>query len=401
MTRHTGVMSKGKTTEFQTSASANKRSTFKIACILCGVIAFIQLMMMGVAVAMRVNKTRVVTQTIESEPEIYYIPTLIEERKSKAKISPRSYDEMMKKYGNGKIDAADMVYKKRLQQNKRGYGVEISPVARYNKADKRFAPIKNTQVEKLVEDAHKYHLAGDVVRAILKLDEAEVIDPKEPAIIYRRALVYEDMRNWERATDSYDALFEMGPEIGTYYEIAADKIANGVKDPPDIVPFQFGNVVQRISPDRLNANITIPIRRLTDRDIEPSQLDIRIFFYDIVDSKAVEPVPKQREKNITKRWLTGAADWSNEIEESIEAVYQLPSLDKANVHLFGERKYFGQVVEIYYKGELMDQYASPGRLHGIHAQEQFKHQIQPNMLPYDMESLDGDGTELLLPEIDN
>lgn len=305
----------------------------------------------------------------------------------------------MSKYGNKPIDAAGIVYTKRLQQNQRGFGVEMKPTAQFG--NKRFGMIKNTQVEKLVEDAHKYHLDGDVVRAILKLDEAEMVDPMEPAIIYRRALIYEDMRNWERAGDAYNALFALGPETGAYYEIAADKLANGVKDSPDIVPFQLGNVVQRVDKNRLHANVTIPIRRLTDRDFEPSQIEVRIFFYDIVDNKSVEAVPKQREQNIAKRWITGDADWSDSVEESIEAEYQLPNLDRANVHLFGDRKYFGQVVELYYKGELMDQYASPGRLHGIHAQEQFKHQIQPDMLPYDLLDIEGDGTELLLPEIDN
>jgi len=382
-----------------TDHSHKKRSTFSIACTVCAIIAFIQLMLMGVALAMRVGKTRVVTQTVEGDPQVYYIPTLIDERKSNVKVKPRSAEELMAKYGNGPIDAAQLLYVSRLKQNQRGFGVEIKPQAQFS--NDRFGTIKNTQVEKLVEDAHKYHLNGDVVRAILKLDEAEMIDALEPAIIYRRALVYEDMRNWERASDAYAALYELGPETGAYYEIAADKLANGVKDAPDIVPFLLGNVVQRISKDRLHANITIPIRRLTERDFEPSQIEVRIFFYDIVDNKSVEAVPKQREQNIAKRWITGEADWADSIEESIEAEYQLPNLDRANVHLFGERKYFGQVIELYYKGELMDQYASPGRLHGIHAQEQFKHQIQPDMLPYDMQDLEGDGTELLLPSIDN
>jgi len=106
-------------------------------------------------------------------------------------------------------------------------------------------------------------------------------------------------------------------------------------------------------------------------------------------------------KNTSHQISTGVADWTETIEESILAEYQLPVLDRADVHLFGDRKYFGNVIELYYKGELMDQYATPGRLHGIHAQEQFKHQIQPDFLPYDLLDEDYDGTELLLPEIDN
>ncbi len=71
------------------------------------------------------------------------------------------------------------------------------------------------------------------------------------------------------------------------------------------------------------------------------------------------------------------------------------------MHLFGERRYFGHVVELYYKGELMDQFAYPGRLHGIHAKDQYKQHIDPEMLPYDilpgLEGLDGEG--MLLPTL--
>jgi len=69
-------------------------------------------------------------------------------------------------------------------------------------------------------------------------------------------------------------------------------------------------------------------------------------------------VPQQREQNISKSWISGVADWTETIEESILAEYQLPVLDRADVHLFGDRKYFGNVIELYYKGELMDQYAT-------------------------------------------
>jgi hypothetical protein len=59
------------------------------------------------------------------------------------------------------------------------------------------------------------------------------------------------------------------------------------------------------------------------------------------------------------------------------------------------------VVELYYKGELMDQFAYPGRLHGIHAKDQYKQHIDPEMMPFDMlpdlEGLDGEG--MLLPTL--
>ncbi|MGJ8656886.1 MAG: hypothetical protein ACSHX6_10595 [Akkermansiaceae bacterium] len=383
------------------TVALRRRPTFAIVCGLLGLMAFIQLVMVGVALASRVGETRVVEVLEAGEVMKVYIPTLADELPDVEKQKPRSYDDILKAYGKDGEDGAD--YKLHVPQRnipkRRTPGGSIRPEPLMDQG--RFMPIKNSRVEKLVEEAKGLHLSGDVVRAILKLAEAEIIDPDEPAIIYRRALVFEDMRNWERAGDEYDKLFGLGPEVGAYYEIATDKIANGVKDAPDVVPFHLGNVVQRVSADQLRARVTIPVRRLTKREIEPSQIDVRIFFYDIVDNKVVEPVPQQREQNIAKRWVTEPTDWSGNVEESAEAVYQLPELELADVHLFGERRYFGHVVELYYKGELMDQFAFPGRLHGIHAKDQYKQHVDPEMLPFDdfpdLEGLDGEG--MLLPTL--
>lgn len=378
----------------------NRRPTFAIVCGLLGLVAFIQLVMVGVALATRVGETRVVEVTEAGEVRVVYIPTIADAMPDVEKQQPRSYDDILKAYGKGAAGGADyqLTASKKVPR-KRTAGVGIRPKQTADQG--RFMPVKNSRVEKLVEEARSFHLTGDVVRAVLKLAEAEIIDAAEPAIIYRRALIFEDMRNWERAGDEYDKLFALGPAAGTYYEIATDKIANGLKAAPDVVSFQLGNVVQRVSADQLTSRVIIPVRRLTDREVEPSQIDVRIFFYDIVDNKVVEPVPQQREQNIQKRWITEPTDWSQNTEESAEAVYQLPALQLAEVHLFGERRYFGHVVELYYKGELMDQFAYPGRLHGIHAKDQYKQHIDPEMLPYDilpgLEGLDGEG--MLLPTL--
>jgi tetratricopeptide (TPR) repeat protein len=380
----------------------SRRPTFAIVCGLLGLVAFIQVVMVGVALASRVGETRVVEVTEAGEVKVVYIPTIADALPEVEKQQPRSYDAILKAYGNTKDGTGGADYQltpdKKIPK-RRNPGVGIRPEQSSDLG--RFMAIKNSRVEKLVEEAKSLHLSGDVVRAVLKLAEAEIIDADEPAIIYRRALIFEDMRNWERAADEYEKLLALGIEVGAYYEIATDKITNGVKNAPDVVPFQLGNVVQRVSEDQLAARVVIPVRRITDREIEPSQIDVRIFFYDIVDNKEVEPVPQQREQNIHKRWVTEPTDWAGKTEESAEAVYQLPALELADVHLFGERRYFGHVVELYYKGELMDQYAYPGRLHGIHAKNQYKQHIDPEMMPFgvlpDLEGLDDEG--MLLPTL--
>jgi len=377
---------------------STRRPTFAIASGVLMLIGFIQLVMLGLALVDRVGETRVVEKM---EVERVYIPTFADESPKADKVEPRSYEDLLEKYGQGgslgDYKLPD-VTKKSQQKFSPGFG--IRPSEQFDNS--RFPQIRNSRVEKLVEDAKEAHSSGDVVRAIVMLEEAEGIDADEPAVLYRRALIFEDMRNWERASDQYDRLFALGPETGDYYDIATDKIANGVKEAPDVVPFQLGKVIQRVGDDNLSAELKIPVTRQSKREIEPSQINVRIFFYDIVDNKEIEPVPLQRELNIQKRWVTEPTNWETTDEEVVEAIYTLPILERSDVHLFGERRYFGHVVELYYKGELMDQVAYPGRLHGIHAKDQYEQTFDPNSLPFgvlpELQGLDSDG--MLLPTID-
>lgn len=377
-----------------------RRPTFAIVTGCFILVGFVQLIMLGLALANRVGETKIVETT---EVKEVYIPTLIDKTPEVDKVEPRSYEDLLQNYGRDSAGSADYKLPEldTKPQNKFSPGFGIRPSESFDTG--RFQMIKNSRVEKLVEEAKELHLAGDVVRSILKLEEADEIDSNEPAVTYRRALIFEDMRNWERASAQYDKLFSMGPEIGAYYDIATDKIANGVKDAPDVVPFQLGKVIQRIGEGELSAQLSIPVRRQSTREIEPSQINVRIFFYDIVDNKRIEPVPLQRELNIKKRWMTEPTNWETKDEEVVEAIYTLPELERSDVHLFGERRYFGHVVELYYKGELMDQLAHPGRLHGIHAKDQYEQTFDPNVLPFgvlpELQGLDRDG--MLLPTIDD
>lgn len=47
--------------------------------------------------------------------------------------------------------------------------------------------------------------------------------------------------------------------------------------------------------------------------------------------------------------------------------YVIPKGDRAEEHLLGRREFYGYVVELLYKGEVIDQQAYPRRLHSIHS----------------------------------
>jgi tetratricopeptide (TPR) repeat protein len=352
---------------------AAKRPAFTIACGLFASIAFAQLLSVGVAIAARTGETREVVRYVQDAPLIVSVPTLRDEAPSSSSSKPpRSVDELL------------AVYTKEGDTTHPPTSSFSTPLFNQPAIPETASSIQDPMVEKLVRDAHIAHNQGDLIKALLKLEEAEARASDEPAIFYRKALLFEDMGQWERATNNYEKLFVMGPSIGVYYHKSAFKLSNGIN--PQRQKEQsliIGHIMRRISPDRLQARLTIPIRSVANADFDPSHLEIKVHHYDLVDKKKIEAVPPSRADNIQDRWLNEPLDWANG-EEIAESSYTLPPSAVAEVHLFGERSYFGYVAELYYKNELIDQQAYPRRLHAIHAEQQNKQEFSyPLDFPFD------------------
>lgn len=336
---------------------AAKRPAFTIACGLFACIAFAQLLSVGVAIAARTGETREVVRYVTGAPLIVSIPTLPDEVPLSGSLNPRSVAEMLDAYTDE--DGAGTQPPATTFQ---------TPLFTQPAIPETAPSIQDPMVEKLVRDAHIAHNQGDLIKALLKLEEAESRAPDEPAIFYRKALLFEDMGQWERATNNYEKLFVMGTSIGVYYHKSAFKLSNGI-NPQKEQFLIIGHIMRRISADRLQARLTIPIRAVANADFDPSQLEIKVHHYDLVDKKSIEAVPRSRADNIQDRWLHEPLDWAND-EEIAESSYTLPPSAVAEEHLFGQRTYFGYVAELYYKNKLIDQQAYPRRLHAIHAEQQ-------------------------------
>ncbi|MFC4991859.1 tetratricopeptide repeat protein [Rubritalea tangerina] len=343
------------------TSPAAKRPAFTIACGLFACVSFAQLLSVGVAIAARTGETREVVRYVKGDPLIVSVPTLRDEVSPTPSVQPRSLEELLSDYA----EPSDSL------PTENSPPIASFPQPSLAPSTPETAPtIASPEVKKLVDDAHHAHSKGDMVAALIKLEEASALAPDEPAVFYRMALLFEDMGQWERATDNYEKLFVMGPSIGVYYDKAAFKLSNGINaENPKQDLFVIGHIMRRISDDGLNARLTIPIRSTPGAEFDPTQINVVVHHYDLVDKQRIEPIPPSRANNKTERWLHAPVDWAND-EEIAEASYTLPPLSEAETHLFGERKYFGYVAELYYKNELIDQQAYPRRLHAIHAQKQ-------------------------------
>lgn len=367
-------------------AGRHPRPTFTIACWLLALIAFAQLITVGTALTVRSGPSVEVTK-IHSGPGI---------STSQQPIQPRTLAEILASVSDGPGDYAHGPLRVPAPSANPSRPLPVIPAAQ---ADIH-PPIADARVERLVQESRTMQLDGDVMRAMLKLDEAGRIDPAEPAVIYHKALLFEDMGIFPEAADHYQKIQQMGIEAGVYYRLAAAKLIKGMgrgaqKSDIAIGPMKTRKSVGPLADRHVNVAITMLAR--PDKVINPDDVEVQVHFYDRVNGGEIVKADSTAE--ITPSWADNKVDWQNAgNEETLRVSYIIPEADLADAHLLGRREFYGYVVELLYEGEVIDQQAQPRRLNSIHGGKMRPiPEPQPGD-PLDDLPMDSNG---LLPDLDN
>ena len=249
--------------------------------------------------------------------------------------------------------------------------------------------------------------------ALARLREAEVAEPDSPQIIAEMALTYEAMQMPDRAYEQWQRIYNQGEAVGALYNLAEAKLHNApaVTAPagspaasalsatsPDTGGFQGqGDTVLKltdISKEDLEdpaaeqkIALKIVVKNRPGTVINPDQVKILAYFYDLVDGKSIVQTNAQTEY----AWLsTGRIDWANDKSEVLQTTYtrlkaptptappaQTPAAKKSARHKGATeaspapavastpepvRTYVGYCVQLYYNGQLQDVQADPVRL---------------------------------------
>jgi len=174
------------------------------------------------------------------------------------------------------------------------------------------------------------------------------------------------MEALETAREHYLTIFQMGVVAGKYYRVAADKLENGVgRRITEGVLMHLGKVNINRSANLREVSLVVPIKSKKGEFIIGDNVEIQVHFYDRVNGLKIEPAAKNAQ--IKSLWLNTSVDWNTRGEEMLQVRYSIPQTDEVQQHLYGNRAYYGQVVELYYKGELQDIVAFPSVLHKEHA----------------------------------
>jgi hypothetical protein len=321
---------------------------FRLSCWVLGLVAFGQLLTAGVALAVRVENAREVRIVEKVVPKII---TIAEPAPPAVAVAPPTPKP---------VELPPLPQSTPLPPP--------SPLA---------APaVADPEVERLIAEARKARMADDMGTAFLKLQAAGDIAPEDPNVIYETGLVYEEMAAAssgdlmlaDQAAECYQKISAMGTtRAGTLYVQAMEKLRDGIAMPADLRgEMALGRV--RIFKDEDHEEgqrvvVTVPVHAAPDTELEEGDLEVRVTFYDFMmkngQREILQTAVGVKEENV--RYVTLPFDFATG-EELVRFTYILPEDDPQQEHLFGKRSYYGQVVELLYKGELIDTQAWPRHL---------------------------------------
>ena len=230
-------------------------------------------------------------------------------------------------------------------------------------------------------------VAGDMRRCILSFEEAALIAPNHPALLYYYGVAYDKLLNHEKAREYYTRVFNMGSSAGGYFERATRRLKHGFDQPSDMRgkisfgPYTHSHIADPGSGE--SVSMRLPIFVAPDTDLSPQDIFIHIQFFVLVNGRKIRYSPTDP----VVMWENETQDWGDN-EENILITYKLPQFSKEEADAYGDVSYYGFTAKCYYKEEPVDCISNPSALI-LHEQRikaraaRQKTQLTPSLLPDD------------------
>ncbi len=311
---------------------------FALACWGLGLVVFTQVMIASLALSTRFKESRVVKTVVKEVPKLIAvrIPSASPEA-DRATSSVISRPPISPPAASLPLPAP-------------------TPLAPPTVADPR--------AERLLKEARQAKVAGDMMRAILKLQESLTHAPDDPSIQYELGLVHEQMGIFDTAASHYQKVFQMGiTGAGSLYTLAAGKLRDGFEQPNAMLgKLSLGRVNtfnDSQNPQGQRITLTVSIQKTPSDTVDASKVSVEVLFFNRTDKGEIQQL--EIKSWATEEWITPPIDWADG-EESLRMIYTIPPQDLQTDHLFGHISYYGQVITLRYEDQILDIQAWPRHL---------------------------------------
>lgn len=355
---------------------------FSLSCWALGLMGFSQLLIGGMALATRFDESREVRTIVKEVPKLIAVRIPAGETAMDSKAPVVSRPPVAAVPPAASPDVLSTL-------------PPPTPVATPGVADPRS--------ERLLREARRARVASDMGLAIVKLQEALSESPDDPNVHYELGMVHEQMGVFDTAAAHYEKVFQMGVSgAGVLYEKAAAKIRDGFEQPDAMLgKLSLGRVRIFKDPDPSAGErviLDIPVQKAPGEEVDLEQISVSVLIFN--RTSRGEIVQLEDRSWATEQWVSLPCDWTDG-EETMRMTYVIPKQDGQTEHLFGERRYYGQVVSLLYGEQVLDVQAWPRDLAARIPQQPSAGQSGDPMLPefQDTPPLDYDPNQPLLPPL--
>ncbi len=225
--------------------------------------------------------------------------------------------------------------------------------------------LKNPQILEAIEAGKLARKQGDMQASLEALRGADAKEPNHPLILSEIALTYEEMGILTKASAAWRSIVTMGEQsAGSYFNLAKSKLDGRSESMlKNISAIKLGEcqVIRDASAKKgERIAVRVPLLATPGAVIDPAQMDIHVYLYESVNNG--ERIEQARAKEPSLDWVSAPVDWKESNEELVDVVYDLPSPKPEELREFGQRKFHGYVVKLFYQNKLVGDEAQPASL---------------------------------------
>jgi hypothetical protein len=230
------------------------------------------------------------------------------------------------------------------------------------------------RVAELLAEAERLEGGPSAGDALVPLEEAAMLQPRNPEVLARLGSLHERLGQTELAGTAWENLIALGPDAGRFLDVAeirlrvlrqdpvAEPAAEGALQLRDQVGLQPGSnlgVVDLKLNDKEEGGVAMKDLRLAVKarpgePIDGRDVRINVTFYEMFKGEIVPTMSR-----VQSVWFTTPVDWKNEGIEILEVKYEVPRLGPDGGPA---PEYYGYLVNIYHRGQLQETRADPVEL---------------------------------------
>ncbi len=228
-------------------------------------------------------------------------------------------------------------------------------------------PDQAARLVSLMQEAEALGAGPSPEAALAPLEEATMLEPRNPEVLVKLASLYEKLGQLELAQSTWKNLVALGPEAGDFLQVAdirlrllegdhppAEPVGSSLRDAVGLQPGSTLGIVDLQVKDSMVdgapiKDLRIAVKARPGESIDARDVRIDLTFYEMANGEVIASTGRAR-----SMWYSTPVDWKGEGIEILEVKYEMPRGGDA-----GASQYYGYMVSIYHLGQLQETRSDP------------------------------------------